>query len=252
MTVLLRDYTAFDARRYLDEYYAVLVPENVALLRFLVECFAALPPNLRVLDFGGGPCLYTSLVASRTALYITHAEYLAANRREVEAWRHAAAGAFDWRDTIRTVLRLEGAATDADAVATREMLTRAALTSIIGCDLRATHPLLAKYPPFDVLATHLCLEAVASDLAEWRAMLARVVALLKPNGTLIMTAVRGGNAYTVGENIFPVLKLHDDDIHAAAGAVGLQPHSMTIRSIAATHDLHPYDGLMFITARRAL
>ncbi len=246
-TITPNNYNDFDPRRYLEEYYATVVPENRELLRFLVESFESLPPDLDVLDFGGGPCLYTALTAARTAGTIIHAEYLTGNRHEVDSWQRAVPAAFDWSETIHAILELERIEPTTAAVAARVARSRTAIMSVIACDAHADPPLAAPHL-FDVLVTNLCLEAVAVNILEWRAILKRVVGLIKPGGTLLMTMVNSGYAYPVGDTLFGVLTLCEDDFRAAARDAGLDEASIHVRLTPADHPVHRYDGLLFIRA----
>jgi hypothetical protein len=80
--------------------------------------------------------------------------------------------------------------------------------------------------------------------------LRRVVSLLKPGGTLLMTCVNRGYAYSVGAHVFPVLYLHEAEVRAAAEAADLDPHTLAITHTPADHAAYPYDGLLFVRALR--
>jgi SAM-dependent methyltransferase len=256
-------YSTFEPEAYLNEYYRTIAHDTLALLRFMVAAFRDAPASARVLDFGGGPTLYTAIVAAGRAAEIHLSDYSAANRAAVSAWLQADPAAFDWRGFATTVLQLEGASADEAAVATREALVRARLTAVLACDVTASpaisyalehtgaHSSQPSPNSYDVLCTNLCLEAVARDADEWRQYLINIAALLRPGGRLIMTTVRRGRAYPVGDQLFPVAHIDEHDIQAALIAAGFSPTPAALEIVPSDHPVHPYDGLILTSALKA-
>ena len=66
------DWREFDPSAYLNEYYADLGEENVAILRFYSDVFRAMTPKSVMLDFGSGPTIY-SLISAVTKVEEIHA-----------------------------------------------------------------------------------------------------------------------------------------------------------------------------------
>ena len=108
MAQATREYHEFDPRTYLEEYYAQMPPENIAVLKFLISEFQQIPSGGLALDFGGGPCLYNPIVAANRMREIHFSEYTEANRAEVQRWLARDPAAFDWGGTIQTLILLEG------------------------------------------------------------------------------------------------------------------------------------------------
>lgn len=261
MIYRMHSYQTFEPTTYLHEYYRTVAPDTLELLRFMVTALQEAPVGARVLDFGGGPTLYTAIVAAGRAAEIHVSDYSAANRAAVQAWLAASPAAFDWRSFTETVLQLEGAPATPATVAARKMLVRARLTAVLACDA-TTHPALMtdepsgaphpQAPPaYDVLCTNLCLEAVAQDAAEWRQYLHNIAPLVRPGGMIVLSTVRRGTAYPVGERLFPVASLDEDDVRTALISAGFSPNTITIRTIPSDHPVYPYDGLMLTSAVKA-
>ncbi|MBC7234391.1 MAG: methyltransferase domain-containing protein [Chloroflexi bacterium] len=244
------DYNGFDPRSYLQEYYADVGPENLALLRFLVRAFRQIPPDSLTLDFGGGPTLYASLVAAGRVREIHLADYSPANLKQVRLWLGQASEAFDWTPFVRAILELEGLAPTLQAVANREAQTRRAITCVMPCDAKAAHPLGEGSPLYDVVMTNFCLEAAAQNKEEWQRCLANVVSLLRPGGYLLLSAIKGACAYHVGSATFGAVPLDEDDLRETLMACGLAADTIAIESVPADRSERIYTGLMFVSARR--
>ncbi len=247
---ITRDYSNFNPTTYLQEYYASLPAENLALLRFLVQTFQALPPHSLTLEFGSGPTLYSAIVAAGRVHEIHLSDYLAANRSEVQKWLQQHPRAFDWDNTIRTVLALEGQDASPPRVQARAAEIRRRVKHVLPCDATHQAPLGDRPHAYNVLVTNLCLEAVAADKAHWRQCFHNVASLLKPGGQLILTAVKGGHAYPVGQNVFAVVHLSEEDMIEALLAAGFAADSISLEGVAANHPVYPYEGLMFVRATK--
>jgi hypothetical protein len=244
------DYSVFDPKTYLTEYYSTVPPENAAHLRFLVKAFAHVLPSSLILDFGGGPTLYTLLVAAGKVHNIHYSDYLQANRDEIEKWLDCAVDAFNWQESVREVLEIERKHTSPHNIAVREQLIRKRVTRVLPCDVTQPSPIDGVGQDYDVLVSNLCIEAVANSKEQWKQYLRHATSLLKSGGKLIMTAVRGGNAYSVGQNVFHVLPIFEPDFEEALPEMGFVKDSIQIEWSPADHPVHPYKGLLFVTATK--
>ena len=59
------------------------------------------PETARLLEFGGGPCIYPLISAAPYVRGIVFAEYAEEGRREVELWKNDDATAHDWTPYFR-------------------------------------------------------------------------------------------------------------------------------------------------------
>jgi len=252
MTILSQPYSDFDPRQYLNEYYADFPPENLALLQFLIRAFADVPSDALALDFGSGPTLFSPIAGAHRVREMHVCEYLPANRSEVSAWLSGQHDAFDWTPTLRTALSMEGLKDSPDVLRARETLIRERVTQVIHCDLMQDYPLedVGLRGAYDVLVSNLCAEAVATDVEAWAHHITKFADLLKPGGRLILSAVKQSRAYSVGAHTFRVLPLTEADVVSGLHTAGFVPSTIQIDHAAATHPVHPYDGLIFATARK--
>ena len=62
------------------------------------------PETARLLEFGGGPCIYPLISAAPHVSEIVFAEYAEEGRREVKLWKNNDATAHDWAPYFRYVL----------------------------------------------------------------------------------------------------------------------------------------------------
>jgi len=252
MTIPTYSYDQFNPRQYLDEYYANFPPENLALLQFLIDSFAAVPPDALALDFGSGPTLFSPIAGAHRVREMHLCEYLPANRAELERWLCAEPDAFDWQPTIRTALAMGGFDDTLTTLELHGKTVRERVKQVMPCNLLHDFPLenTDLRGTYDVLVSNLCAEAVAPDIQTWNRHIAKFADLLKPGGLLIMTTVKQSRAYSVGEHNFSVLPLTERDVIAGLRAAGFRPDSIVIDQTSATHSIHPYDGLIFATARK--
>lgn len=244
------DYSEFDPKTYLHEYYSTIPQESIDLLCFLIKALQDVDPDSLALDFGGGPTLYTALVAADKIHNIHYSDYLQANRDEMQKWLRADADAFDWSETTRAVLELEGKDTSQESIRAREALIRERVTRVLRCDTTQSTPIEGMGHDYDVLISNLCIEAVAKDRAQWTQYLSNAGSLLKSGGKLVMAAVRGGRAYSVGDVVFHVLPIFEKDFEDALPQAGFIKESIRIEWAHADHPVHPYEGLLFVTATK--
>lgn len=248
--IITQDYAAFDPQVYLQEYYATLVPENIELLHFLTDTFRSIQPHGCVLDFGCGPTLFTSLVAAGYPCEIHVSDWTPANRGAIVDWIENAPTAFDWSATTRAVLEMEGHAATPDQIRQREAAARQQITRVMPCDALSPTPLGPAAQQYDLIVSSMCLEAAASDLDQWRECVRHLASLVKPGGTLLLIVVKRARSYSVGEAIFPVVPITEDDLHDALVAAGFFADSISTAWTPADHPIHPYDGMLFTSATR--
>ncbi|KAK3743243.1 hypothetical protein QZH41_005617 [Actinostola sp. cb2023] len=161
-----------------------------------------------MLEYGGGPNISRLITACTHVQDIIFAEYLEANRKVVEDWVAKDPKAFNWRPAFEFVVqKIEGKATD--EVDKRESEVRDKIRAIVPCDVKAANPLQipdnlsTKYgPPFDVVSTSLCLEAVVESEQEYKDHVAFLAKMLRPGGYLMMHGVLEQTFYTVGEKFY--------------------------------------------------
>jgi len=113
------NWSHFDPKAYLRDYYSHVGLENLALWRFLVRVFSDLPRGGRLLEFGGGPTLYSLIPAANSVDEIHFCDYSETNLQEVRGWLQGDADAFDWTHFVCATLELEGRVASIDSVRRR-------------------------------------------------------------------------------------------------------------------------------------
>ncbi len=250
-SALARDWTSFDPNAYLDEYYADVGPENVALLRFLNEAYRQMPSGGTLLDFGGGPTIYPLISAAPRFDEIHFSDYLQANLDEVRKWLTKGPDAFDWQAFVRRALELEtGRVCTLSDIEIRESEIRARVTRLLRCDASRAYPLDGPRVSYDVVLTNFCAESATSDYAQWRSFIHNIVSLLRPGGQLVMSALKGATRYSVGPVSFPAVEISEDDLIEALEDAGFPRKWIELRSIPADRPTRDYQGLILATAMK--
>ncbi|MBW2421995.1 MAG: methyltransferase domain-containing protein [Deltaproteobacteria bacterium] len=239
--VVSQSWAQFDPADYLNEYYGDIGSENLALLRFLAETSQDSPEGGRLLDFGGGPTIYTLISAAARVDEIHFADYLDANLDEVRRWIHGDPAAFDWSNFIRQALELESGlpATQAQIEARAKQI-RERVTRLAPCDASRMPPSECPDGLYDVLQTHFCAESATSDRWQWQAYMSNIISLLKPGGRLVMSALRW----------FPAVAIFEDDLIELLEENGFPRKTIEVRCVPADRPTRDYKGLMLAVAQK--
>jgi nicotinamide N-methyltransferase len=247
---ITQNWAKFDPRDYLQEYYADVGPENFALLRFAVKAFHAIPSNGVLLDFGAGPTVYSLIAAASRVEEIHFCDYLDVNLDEVRQWLQDEPSAFNWREFVKATLELESTGHhDTQAILQRETLIRKRVTQVFKCDAN-NFPPINEAQVYDTIITNFCAEAAADNWVQWRKCLHNIVSLLKPNGFLLLSAVKGATCYSVGERLFPVVSIRETDLTQALTEEDFNAQSIVIESIPADRPSRHYEGLIMVLAQK--
>jgi SAM-dependent methyltransferase len=213
----------FDAREYLHRYFTSPSAEDRFTLQFWVEQIRDLPPGVRVLEYGGGPTLYSVLALARKASSVHFTDYVPSALADVRRWAAGEPGAHNWNPYTRTILELEGAPSVNGAVADRELTLRRMMTHFSECDARTETMLDDPRPPYDVIAAHHCLDVAARDFADFQRMVRTLAELLTPKGLFLLSVTYGTTLYTVDGSVFPCLDLNAEHVREALAAAGIDP-----------------------------
>jgi hypothetical protein len=248
---ITHDYSKFNPRDYLQEYYSEVSPENLALLEFAVKAFQKIPQNGVLLDFGGGPAIYALISAANSAREIHFCDYLDSNLNEVRQWLDGSHAAFSWQEFVKVVLELENQTSPApETIRQRKRLIRERVTRVFNCDLNNLPPIDAPVG-YDTLISNFCAEGAARNKVQWRTFFHNIVSLLKPDGFLLLSAIKGATCYAVGERLFSAVSLNEEDLIQALIEEGFDPQTIMLESISADPSSH-YAGLILLLAQKML
>ena len=245
------DWTQFDPSAYLSEYYADVGGENRALLEFLVEAYRDLPPGGIMLDFGGGPTIYPLISAVDAVKEIHFSDFLDANLEEVRRWLDGDPQAFDWREFVRQALELERRPDRSEsAVAQREEAIRSKVTQLLRCDASRKPPIEGALERYDAIVTNFCAESATSDRWQWCEFVLNSTALLRPGGTLIISALKGAQSYSVGSKYFPAVDITEADLLDLLEDSGFPRKTIELRVVPADRSTRDYEGLLLAVATK--
>lgn len=252
------DFTSFDPKDYLKDYYSKIGSENHGLLEFLVKAYRDVDGDSVMLEFGGGPTVYPLIPAAPKVREIHFADYLEENLEEVRMWKEESTAAFEWRRFFRKTLSLEGTKrVSKRQIKGREDLVREKLTKFLKCDAFKTHPLgVSHHHRYDIVNVNFVAESITSSKKVWTKIIYNICSLLKRNGILIMSAIKEAENYRVGKKLFPAVGISEEDLIEVLTPLGFEETSFMLSSIPAevtNEELKGYSGykgIIFLKARR--
>jgi hypothetical protein len=245
------DWSVFSAQAYLQEYYADIGAENLAILHFLVRTVRDLSPQATLLDFGGGPTIYTMIACANRVHEIHFCDFLESNLEQVRMWLGEHPHAFNWTEFIKVTLMLEGRDYSRESVALREAEVRRRVTHVLHCDANLLCPIQTDVDGYDVVVSNFCAESATEDIHQWQTFVRNITSLLKPGGRLIMSTLKGASSYGVGEEVFPAVNIAEEDLIELLIDINFDIDSIQIESVPSDRPSRHYQGLMFVTAVRA-
>ncbi len=246
---LRRGHASFDADwvpgEYLEDYYAVVEPDEIATIAFFADAIRATRPQAPILFFGTGPTLHHVFLSAGRASEIHLADYLPQNLAEIDRWLRRDAGAHDWRPFVRYTLQCEGLdAPTAAQLAEREELTRAKVTRLLQADAGDREPLDERYA---TVVSAYCADSATADRATWESYMRHIAGLVEPGGVFITAALRRSRSYLVGGKQFPSADVDEHDLRAV-----LEPDfdcAIEVREVPE-HARLGYAGIVLATATR--
>jgi NNMT/PNMT/TEMT family len=212
--ITLTDYSAWNPKDYLDEYYSEIMSDEKLCLEFLIESLQKIDPVDVALDFGAGPVISHILPLVVKAKEIHISEHIESNRAEIKKWLSDDKEAFNWRNSTLEILRLEGCASPTEEKAQqREALVRQQVTQVSPGDVRDSNPLgMSKRNFYPLVTAHYCAEGISQSKAEWLVYMQNIMSMVQVGGVLITSACGAGVFYRVGDLYFPSTKLEPQDV----------------------------------------
>ena len=219
-----RDYHNFNVSGYLKTHYgdpsrAII---SAAALRCYHDTFQSLPSGLRVLDYGTGPAIVTTISAATKASYIVLSDYAEQNRVAVREWLEKKEGSFDWSPYFCLVVNeMEGK--DAEEVQKRQDQIRRLVKAVVHCDLTQDPPIDERYnEEYDVVISSLVLEVVSQSSEDYKTNIKKLAKLVKLGGSLFLYGAEsiGSGFYLAGDQkfkAFSVSKAHAIEAMTEAG-----------------------------------
>lgn len=239
-----------NARQYLEEIYSgELDKGSKCLMEFYSEIYRTLD-GASLLEFGGGPALYSVLTAARYSGSIDFVDASEPCLEEVRSWLRGDADSFDWSAFTAYALRCEGVSAFADrhtSIAERERLIRQKVAYVGLCDAFADDMLLgACRGPYGAIASNFCLDGITDDLGKWTELNRRLTNMLSPNGLFVTTAVRRGRFWGTGGERYAAVPLTLADLAYLYESLGFD------EAVSREVDLtgrEGYDGIIMMAGR---
>ena len=148
--------------------------------------------SAKLLEYGGGPVIYSLISAAPFVSEVTFADYQQTNIDEVLAWKNCSKGHHDWTPYFKYVIsQLEGNDSD-EGVVQRQDELRAKCKEFLCGNLLAKNVLSSDsepsdgfYEKFDIVSSNFCCDVVATDVKEYQSYVQSVGELVKPGGFII-------------------------------------------------------------------
>ena len=242
------NFTTFDPRAYLEEYYTTIDFENDQLLRFFSTCYQHITPQATLLEFGSGPTLYSLITAAAKVDRIYACDMLPANLEQIRLWQNGSEQAFDWEPFIRRALQIEGKTTVTyEEVQCRTELLRHKLTLLGYCDAFRNPPLLTDYNEgYDIVQVNFVPESITSSLNQWELALQNILTLLKPQGTFLITALKHAKYYQVYHHNYPAVSVDETMLVETLMRWGFEKTHIAVKTIPANAPFRGYSGMIFV------
>ena len=211
--------------------------------------------SAKLLEFGGGPVIYSLISAAPYVASIVHSDYSESNLQEVRWWKDKSVQAHNWIPYFHYVLQeLEGIGTE--STLRREEDLRAKLSHIVKCDVTRNDVLeTTEFPmeSFDVISSCFCLEAVANTSAQYAVFIERLSRYLKPGGYILSLVSVEESWYKYGANRLTHLYITTEDVRAAYEKANLKVLETSFISVPhkSQNILNDCKKLMFIACQKA-
>lgn len=256
--MLLDSYKTFEPTNYLQEYYSNIDLENRSLLAFFAEAYKDINPSSVMLEFSGGPSLYSLITAAAHVREIHFSDFLSRNVEEVELWKRFRHRSYLWASFFKAALIAEGQLNvTTDDILEREEMLSEKLRNFMLCDAFEPQPLGSGYHQYyDVVAANFVAESITPSLKVWEEVIGNICSTLRPDGTLIMTAIQGASFYSVEGRRYPAVKVTQENIVTALHRQGFDTHNLLIQQIPAeitdikAKNYKGYQGMLFVKAKR--
>jgi hypothetical protein len=246
----------WDPRAYWSEYYEgdELESDERAMFDFSVRVMESESrPFGRMLDLGSGPTVHRLIPFTPFVDEIHVADFDPRNRAHVAAWVEGGDDALDWGKFFDLTLELENGSRAPAEPSAREAQLRGLISRVRHCDLRRPDP-LGELDRYGLVTTFFCADCITTSRDRWRQFMDHALALVAPEGRVVLTALGESEGYPIGERMFPSADLTEDDLRQALVAAGFMESAVWIERAALPDDeRRPYASLGYVlmaTARR--
>ena len=151
------------------------------------------PDTARLLEYGGGPVLYSLISTSPYVHEVTFSDYQKSSLDAIIAWKNGHEGHHDWTPYFSYVItELEGCQNNVEeTISFRQDELKKKLKHFLIGDLHAKDILVSAdsdtsqdslLRKFDVVSTNFCIEAVAKTVEEYQSFMCSIMKYVRPGG----------------------------------------------------------------------
>ena len=177
----------------------------------------------KMLEFGGRANISQLISAGRFVNEMEYAAFTDEERTELNKWIKNEAGTHDWTNIFKYVVtKLEGEERD-EAWKEREAMIRSKVKNVCHCDISQADPIgRPAHGEFDIISTHLFLEAVCKTYEQYKFAIKNIASMLKPGGYIVMEGVEEQTYYESEGKPWHSLSLTLPQMKAALQEAGLE------------------------------
>jgi hypothetical protein len=175
-----------------------------------------------LLEFGGGPCLWPSLLLAQHFDQIWFCDFAPSNLQSVQDWLDEKANGFHWKPFFNYVLDIKQGHHDNEIEYETKLRSVLKNGKIFRCDVNGENSLFIDDPirdneqqQFDMIYSSLCLESACSSYDILRRTICRFSDILKPGGILLICSVRNSTSFEFNGDTFTDLPLNEEIIRTA-------------------------------------
>lgn len=252
--IIENSFNTFNPKDYLNEYYSKIGSENDNLLKFFANSYRNVDKNSLLLEFSGGPTIYSLISAADKVREIHFCDYLESNLNEIRLWKLAAKDAFDWSPFFKRALQIEGLQNPQKKdIKRRQELLKIKLKKIFQNDVFKA-PTFREKDKYNIVSVNFVPESITSSKKEWENLVKNICLILKRNGTVIVSALKDATYYRVGGKFFPAVSITENDLKKVLGKLGFEiidlycvpAEVLDIKS----PDYEGYQGFIFVKAKK--
>ena len=159
---------------------------------------------MKVLDYGAGPVIASTISAATKASEIILADYIEDNCFSLRQWLNCDSQAFDWSPYFSYVVETLEEKNDLDGKV-RQQQVRGLVKAVVHCDITQDPPIEECHNQlYDVVMCSLVIEGASSTEDDYCSNIKRLGTLVKLGGKIFYYGVENKvGYYTIGDRNFP-------------------------------------------------
>lgn len=249
--------TKIDPLEFLNTCYDAITPTYDFYIRSLTrvvrEKLSGGHKVGKVLEFGGGPCLWPSFLLAHYANAVQFCDYAPANLETVRSWLNHSPNRFDWSKHFKHVLHEHGTSESELSTWEDDLYKALARYPLSLCDAHDPHCPILSGPSndYDLIFTCECIETACQTRQQYKNVICRLVRLLKPGGLLVILSTLKCTFYVLGNERFDCLSIDEQLVKETLIEANISSDQFSIDVENTSDGTDPYcdlHGVMIISA----